>query len=221
MALIVVLLFSLSLTGGLVGAGSAETEIQCSEVDCAALGCHELKTATYDKVLSCACCHNDEPQGFLKYIEVSLIPILENSEKLNEITKARNLVINIYEKAKHKVQQISITAAKRAFILSVVIEGVHYGYDIYSAYIKMQQDKARAQDSEDREELENRATEEFKRTIISRTVTAGSILVGAGAGIFLCAATSPVVGGFLVGYGAWYLGTDIGEMVAGIAYEKK
>ena len=42
------------------------------------------------------------------------------------------VVINIYEKTKRKVQQISLTAAKRAFILSVVIEGIAtLCYDIY------------------------------------------------------------------------------------------
>ena len=204
----------------LQGASSAETEIQCWKVDCAALGCHELKTVHVNKVLDCACCH-DDPQGFKRYIEASLIPVLEAGKTLHDITEARNLVINIYKKAKQKVQQISLTAAKRAFVLSVVIEGVHYAYDIYSAYSKMKLDISSAQDSENREELEKDARDEFKRTLISRTFAAGSILVGTGAGAFMCAATYPMVGAFLVGYGAWHVGSDIGEAIAGVVYEKK
>ena len=68
----------------------------------------------------------------------------------------------------------------------------------------MQQDISGAQegDSKNREEQENRARDEFKKTLLSRTVSAGSVLVGTGAGEWLCAATYPAIGAFLIGYRA-------------------
>ena len=173
--------------------------------------------------MACACCHDDvdEPQGFFQYIEVSLIPLITDG-KIFDITKgAHTLIINIYKNA--KVQQISLTAAKQAFVLSVLVEGVHYTYDIHSAYVKMHEDILGAQE-ENREEQINRAKDKFKKTVVARSVSGVSAVIGATTGAFLGSFVSggtfldstmgSLFGGILGSYVGLYVGARLGDAVS-------
>ena len=201
-----VLTNSASLTT-LQGASLPEIKLQRSKVDCKALDCHELKTATVKTLFSCARCHNDEPQGFLKYIEGSVVHILVKGKTLYDITKgARNLVINIYKNGK-------VTLAEWTFIMSAVIVGVYCALGIYSAYDKMQQDILRAQegDPQNIEEQENRARVKFKKTVVARSLSGVGAVVGATGGIFLGSSIfggsrmGSLFGGILGSYVGWNL----------------
>lgn len=179
-------------------------DIQCSKENCA-----DISRENGDrKALAWLCCCRDGSENDDQGLWDALKSAFQEGKDVLDFAKN---VIQIKENA--KLQEISLTAAKRAFILSSGIEIVYFIYDVNSAYVEMQQDISSLQEEEewDLDNKQKQVKDKFKKTVTVRGVSGVGAVAGSTVGAVI-GTMFPGVGTCIGGVVGNYVGRNLGSL---------
>ena len=230
---LMILLLALKFTHGSCSnlASIPSMQAASSTVDCTSFEgwCHKLscvndcKEKSDDSFCSC-CCHsyfdNIDTAKILKTASrvssyaVHAKYVGSGATKMAETSTATEAAAQLVTNSGVK------TLAKKAFFLSVAIEGTFVAYDIKSAYYKKQQ--AISQEGLSDKQVKH-AEDQFHKEVVGHTMSAagavGGFTTGAVVGSLFCPGLGTFVGAALGNIVGEYVGSQAGKTVGGAMFD--
>ena len=205
---------------------AASSTVDCTSFEgwCHKLSCvNDCKEKSDDSFCSCCC------QSYYDNIDTAKILRITSrvssyaanakyvgseATKMAEIGTATEAAAQVVTKSGLK------TLAKKAFFLSVAIEGAFVAYDIKSAYDKKQQ--AISQEGLSDKQVKH-AEDQFHKEVVEHTMSGagavGGFTTGAVVGSLICPGPGTFIGAALGNIIGGYVGSQTGETVGGAMFD--